>query len=284
MVGWPPSTLVVSEVQTGGASASDEFVEVANQGAAPVDLLGLEVVYATSSGSHGDAKGHVGGVARSSTRASGSCSRTRVGVHAAVADVTYSGGFAATGGAIALRVVGGSVDRRRRVGRRDECVRRGAVAAGAGRRFQPRAGAGWRGRERRPTRTRTPRLVRPGRAVAAGPGGSGRAGAGRADADARRHADADADRLPTASDADTDRDTDARPPTPTRLLRRLPARRPTPTPDRDADAHADPDADADPDGHADPHPAAPTPTPTPTPTPVATPIAVARGARRRRRP
>ena len=33
-VGWPPSTLVVSEVQTGGASASDEFVEVANQGGA----------------------------------------------------------------------------------------------------------------------------------------------------------------------------------------------------------------------------------------------------------
>ena len=48
---WPPSTLVLSEVQTGGASASDEFVEVANQGAGPVDLIGLEVVYATSSGS-----------------------------------------------------------------------------------------------------------------------------------------------------------------------------------------------------------------------------------------
>ena len=25
VVGWPPSTLVVTEVQTGGASASDEF-------------------------------------------------------------------------------------------------------------------------------------------------------------------------------------------------------------------------------------------------------------------
>ena len=31
-VGWPPSTLVISEIQTGGASASDEFVEIANQG------------------------------------------------------------------------------------------------------------------------------------------------------------------------------------------------------------------------------------------------------------
>ena len=59
-VGWPPSTLVVSEVQTGGASASDEFVELANQGGAPTDLLGLEVVYATSSGSHGHPKGDLG--------------------------------------------------------------------------------------------------------------------------------------------------------------------------------------------------------------------------------
>ena len=50
-VSWPISSLVISEVQTGGASASDEFVEVANQGPGPVDLMGLEVVYATASGS-----------------------------------------------------------------------------------------------------------------------------------------------------------------------------------------------------------------------------------------
>jgi len=50
-VGWPPSTLVLSEVQTGGTSASDEFVEIANQGTTPVDLAGLELVYATASGS-----------------------------------------------------------------------------------------------------------------------------------------------------------------------------------------------------------------------------------------
>ena len=49
-VGWPPSTLVVSEIQTGGASASDEFVEVANQGSTAVDLVGLELVYVTASG------------------------------------------------------------------------------------------------------------------------------------------------------------------------------------------------------------------------------------------
>ena len=32
-VAWPTSTLVVSEVETGGASASDEFAEIANAGA-----------------------------------------------------------------------------------------------------------------------------------------------------------------------------------------------------------------------------------------------------------
>src|SRR5215210_1284317 len=48
---WPISTLLVSEVVTGGASASDEFVEVANQGPQPADLAGLELVYVTSSGS-----------------------------------------------------------------------------------------------------------------------------------------------------------------------------------------------------------------------------------------
>src|SRR4051794_35263713 len=51
VVPWPASTLVISEIQTGGLSASDEFVEVANQGPGPVDVAGLEVVYATSSGS-----------------------------------------------------------------------------------------------------------------------------------------------------------------------------------------------------------------------------------------
>jgi len=107
-VAWPVSTLVVSEVQTGGASASDEFVEIANQGLAPVDLVGLEVVYATSSGST---------VTRKATWSASAIlepgRRTLIanalGLYAAGADGTYSGGFAATGGAVALRVVGGTV-------------------------------------------------------------------------------------------------------------------------------------------------------------------------------
>ena len=107
VVAWPPSTLVVSELQTGGASASDEFVELANQGSAPVDLIGLEVVYATSSGST---------VTRKATWSASTLLEpgrrilvaNAAGVHAALADATYSGGFAATGGAVVLRVVGGA--------------------------------------------------------------------------------------------------------------------------------------------------------------------------------
>ena len=107
-VAWPVSTLVVSEVQTGGASASDEFVEIANQGAGPVDLIGLEVVYATSSGST---------VTRKATWSASTIVppgrrillANGAGSYVGLGDATYTGGFAATGGAIALRVVGGTV-------------------------------------------------------------------------------------------------------------------------------------------------------------------------------
>ena len=106
-VSWPPSTLVVSEVQTGGVSASDEFVEVANQGAAPVDLGGLELVYVTASGTT---------VTRKATWSSPTIldpgRRTLIvnsaGVYLPIGDATYSGGLAATGGAMVLRVVGGT--------------------------------------------------------------------------------------------------------------------------------------------------------------------------------
>ncbi|MEA2611851.1 MAG: uncharacterized protein QOG32_1577, partial [Chloroflexota bacterium] len=104
-VAWPVSTLVVSEVQTGGASASDEFAELYNGGSLAVDLAGLEVVYATSTGST---------VTRKATWTTTTILEpgrhlliaNAAGIHAAMADATYSGGFAATGGAVALRVVG----------------------------------------------------------------------------------------------------------------------------------------------------------------------------------
>jgi outer membrane biosynthesis protein TonB len=108
MVPWPVSTLVVSEVQTGGSSASDEFVEIANQGSGPVDLIGLEVVYATSSGSTVTRK-----ASWSSSQVVAPGRRTLIvnggGSYVGMGDASYTGGFAATGGAIALRVLGGSV-------------------------------------------------------------------------------------------------------------------------------------------------------------------------------
>lgn len=106
-VGWPPSTLVLSEVQTGGASASDEFAEIANVGPATVDLAGLEVVYVTSTG---------GTVTRKAAWASPRLLEpgrhlliaNSASAFTAIADATYSGGFAATGGALVLRVAGGA--------------------------------------------------------------------------------------------------------------------------------------------------------------------------------
>ena len=107
-VGWPVSSLLVSEVQTGGLSASDEFVEIANQGPGPVDLVGLELLYSTSSGTTVTRKAAWdGSVLLDPGR------RVLIvnsaGSYAGVGDLVYSGGFAATGGAVALRVIGGSV-------------------------------------------------------------------------------------------------------------------------------------------------------------------------------
>jgi uncharacterized protein YdeI (BOF family) len=107
-VTWATSSLVLSEVQTGGASASDEFVEIANQGATAVDLNGLELVYATASGSTVTRKAvwDVGTVLLPGRRY---LLANAAGIHLALGDATYTGGFAATSGALALRVVGGTV-------------------------------------------------------------------------------------------------------------------------------------------------------------------------------
>ena len=106
-VGWPTSTLLISEVMTGGASASDEFAELTNAGASAVDLAGLEVAYVTSTG---------GTVTRKATWPGPTILEpgrhlliaNTTGIYAATADATYSGGFAATGGALVLRPLGGT--------------------------------------------------------------------------------------------------------------------------------------------------------------------------------
>jgi lamin tail-like protein len=106
-VSWPVSTLVLSEVVTGGTSASDEFVELANQGPLAVDLAGLEVAYATSSGATITRKG-----TWSTTQLLEPGQRVllanSLGSFAVVADLTYSGGLSASGGALVLRPVGGT--------------------------------------------------------------------------------------------------------------------------------------------------------------------------------
>jgi hypothetical protein len=105
-VSWPTSTLLVSEVVTGGASASDEFAELTNAGSGAVDLTGFELVYATSTGGTITRK-----AAWTTETILGPGAHLLVanasGVYAAAADATYSGGFAATGGAIVLRPIAG---------------------------------------------------------------------------------------------------------------------------------------------------------------------------------
>lgn len=107
-IGWPPSTgLLIAEVVTGGVSASDEYVELTNASSTAIDLAGYELVYVTSSG---------GTVTRKAAWAGPLLLgpgqhllvANAVGSFAAIADATYSGGFAATGGALVLRPIGGA--------------------------------------------------------------------------------------------------------------------------------------------------------------------------------
>src|SRR3954452_12129230 len=94
-VAWPVSTLLISEVQTGGASASDEFAELTNAGPSPVDLIGLELVYVTSTGSTVTRKASW---PASTILESGRplLVANAAGLDAGLADATYSSGFAAT--------------------------------------------------------------------------------------------------------------------------------------------------------------------------------------------
>ena len=107
VVDWPPSPdVVVGEVVTGGATGSDEYVELFNAGDSPVELGGLELVYVTASGGTATRK-HAWTDRR--IRPGGRLLIANAdGSYASLADHTYSGGFAATGGSLVLRVIGGS--------------------------------------------------------------------------------------------------------------------------------------------------------------------------------
>jgi len=108
-VSWPTSGgLVIGEVMTGGVSASDEYVELFNGGSTTLDLQNVELVYISAAGT------------TPTRKASWTASRplapgqhlliaNTAGVFAPTADAAYSSGIAATGGAVAVRVIGGAV-------------------------------------------------------------------------------------------------------------------------------------------------------------------------------
>jgi hypothetical protein len=99
--------LVVSEVMTGGASASDEFVELYNPSPGLLSLDGLELVYVTASGATVTRKA-IWGPGAFVPPGGHVLVANEAGIFGTVADATYANGLAATGGSMALRVVGAS--------------------------------------------------------------------------------------------------------------------------------------------------------------------------------
>ncbi|HUG48900.1 MAG TPA: lamin tail domain-containing protein, partial [Candidatus Limnocylindria bacterium] len=108
VVDWPPSAgLLVAEVVTGAASASDEFVEIYNASAGVLSLAELELVYVTATGGTVTRKQAWEEVALQPGQHL--LLANSAGAYAPLADGLYSGGFAATGGTLVLRSVAGAV-------------------------------------------------------------------------------------------------------------------------------------------------------------------------------
>src|SRR6266478_933958 len=100
------ATVPAAPAEPGGRAAAGRLV-AAVAGPAAVDLAGLEIAYVTSTG---------GTVTRKATWPTSTILEAgrhllianSTGIYAATADATYSGGFAAAGGAIVLRPIGGT--------------------------------------------------------------------------------------------------------------------------------------------------------------------------------
>ena len=104
--------LLISEVVTGGASASDELIELYNPSAAALPIEGLELVYVSASGL--TLTRRVGWEVGAPLLGPGAhlLVANEAGIFATLADAVYAGGMAATGGSVALRIQGatGAVD------------------------------------------------------------------------------------------------------------------------------------------------------------------------------
>jgi len=101
-----PTHLVISEVVTGGSSASDELIEIHNPTASSLPLDGLEVIYVTASGATISRRAawalDAGGIQPHGHL----LIANEAGIYAAIADATYASGMASTGGSVAIRIQG----------------------------------------------------------------------------------------------------------------------------------------------------------------------------------
>jgi hypothetical protein len=98
--------LVLSEVMTGGTSASDELIELYNPSTAALPLEGLELVYVTASGATVSRRAAWDLGAPQIAPGSHLLVANELGIFAPIADAVYATGMAATGGSVALRIQG----------------------------------------------------------------------------------------------------------------------------------------------------------------------------------
>lgn len=101
-----PDHLVISEIVTGGTSASDELIELYNPTAGPLPLEGLELVYASASGLTVSRRAGWQLGAPEIPPGGHLLVAHELGIYALIADATYASGMAATGGSVALRIEG----------------------------------------------------------------------------------------------------------------------------------------------------------------------------------
>jgi hypothetical protein len=101
-----PDHLVISEVVTGATSASDELIELYNPTVAALPLEGLELVYVSASGLTVSRRAAWDVGAPDVPPGGHLLVAHELGVYASIADATYASGMAATGGSVALRIVG----------------------------------------------------------------------------------------------------------------------------------------------------------------------------------